>query len=72
MKTFIYIKTFIKTKKNQIKNLSKINCKFVFVLILITNSILFSQNTNETNSNNTTRSYLQAHLKTQIFIFHYG
>lgn len=37
--------------KNLIKNPIKI--KFVIALILITNSILFSQNTNDTNSNNT-------------------
>ena len=37
--------------KNLIKNSIKI--KFVIALILITNSILFSQNTNATNSNNT-------------------
>lgn len=57
MKTFIYIKTFIKAKKNLIKNFiknpMKINCKFIIALILIINSILFSQNTNSTNSNNT-------------------
>ena len=57
MKTFIYIKTFIKTKKNLIKNLfkniTKTNCKFIIALVLIINSILFSQNTNSTNSNNT-------------------
>ena len=57
MKTFIYIKTCIKTKKklikNFIKNLTKPNFKFIIALILIINSILFSQNTNATNSNNT-------------------
>ena len=57
MKTFIYIKTSIKTKKNLIKNFiknpTKTNCKFIIALILIINSILFSQNTNSTNSNNT-------------------
>ena len=57
MKTFIYIETCIKTNKNLIKNfiknITKTNCKFIIALILIINSILFSQNTNETNSNNT-------------------
>ena len=57
MKTFIYIETCIKTNKNLIKNFikntKKTNFKFIIALILIINSILFSQNTNETNSNNT-------------------
>ena len=42
--------------KNLIENLTKANCKFIIALILIINSILFSQNTNDTNaanSNNT-------------------
>lgn len=39
--------------KNLIKNQIKIKTKFIIALILITNSILFSQNTNDTNSNNT-------------------
>ena len=53
MKTFIYIKTKKKLIKNFIKNLTKPNFKFIIALILIINSILFSQNTNATNSNNT-------------------
>ena len=60
------MKTFNKNlTKNIIKNLivkklicenlikNPIKTKFIIALILITNSILFSQNTNETNSNNT-------------------
>lgn len=60
------MKTFNKNlNKNIIKNLivkklicenlikNTIKTKFIIALILITNSILFSQNTNETNSNNT-------------------
>ena len=60
------MKTFNKNlTKNIIKNLivkklicenlikNTIKTKFIIALILITNSILFSQNTNETNSNNT-------------------
>ena len=60
------MKTFNKNlNKNIIKNLivkklicenlikNPIKTKFIIVLILITNSILFSQNTNATNSNNT-------------------
>ena len=53
MKTFIYIKTNKNLIKNFIKNTKKTNYKFIIALILIINSILFSQNTNETNSNNT-------------------
>ena len=36
--------------KNLIENLTKANFKFIIALILIINSILFSQNTNDTNS----------------------
>ena len=50
-------KNIIKNQiKNLIENLTKTNCKFIIALILIINSILFSQNTNDnnaTNSNNT-------------------
>lgn len=38
--------------KNLIENLTKTNCKFIIALILIINSILFSQNTNDTNATN--------------------
>ena len=60
------MKTFNKNlNKNMIKNIivkklicenlikNPIKTKFIIALILITNSILFSQNTNATNSNNT-------------------
>lgn len=56
--------------KNLIKNPIKI--KFVIALILITNSILFSQNTNEINTNNNTNSGKYGVLRASLELVAYG
>lgn len=56
--------------KNLIKNPIKI--KFVIALILITNSILFSQNTNEINTNNNTNSGKYGVLSASLELVAYG
>lgn len=60
--------------KNLIENLTKTNCKFIISLILIINSILFSQNTNDTNAanSNNTNSGKYGVLSASLELVAYG
>ena len=68
-------KNIIKNQiKNLIENLTKTNCKFIIALILIINSILFSQNTNDTNAanSNNTNSGKYGVLSASLELVAYG